>query len=107
MVLTELLYQPKSAVRKWAKVLFVYVVHKGWHWERKGEKEEDLRMIFLYSGKYLPSTSTLQAHSAFPAAFSAMHLYSPPSSGMTFSMVSEHSVPNAKERPNEHHVAVH
>lgn len=55
-------------------------------------------MAFPDPVKYLPSTSTLQAHSAFPAAFSAMHLYSPPSSGIAFSMVSEQSVPNAKKK---------
>lgn len=53
--------------------------------------------VFLHAANYLPSTDTLQAHSAFPAAFSAMHLYSPPSSGTAFSMVSEHSVPKTKE----------
>lgn len=67
--------------------------------EREGRMKS--KRIFLYPGNYLPSTSTLQTHSAFPAAFSAMHLYSPPSSGMTFSMVSEHSVPNTIERESK------
>lgn len=62
----------------------------------------------MYPSQYLPSTTTLQAHSAFPDGFSAMHLYSPPFSGVAFSMVSEQSVPVQKrERSNACYAAVH
>lgn len=43
--------------------------------------------------KFLPSTRTIQEHSAFPAEVSALHLYWPSSSGRALSMVREHRPP--------------
>lgn len=51
----------------------------------------------VMGGHDLPSTVTWQEHSAWPAPFLAMHLYTPLSSGNAFSMETEHSEPRKEE----------
>lgn len=49
-----------------------------------------------------PSTSTVQQHSALPAAASARHLYCPSSSGSALSMVREHRPPATQHNITQH-----
>lgn len=54
--------------------------------------------------KNLPSTRTMQEHSALPAEFSALHRYWPSSSGRALSMVREHRPPAAQQQQQQQHM---
>lgn len=105
MVDIELSIEQRSEEGKGVESFWVFlcvlVALNGHSWEIRWKGGSSEGRVFLHPAQHLPSTTTLQAHSAFPAEFSAMHLYSPPSSGMAFSMVSEQSVPvQRRERSN-------